>query len=94
MTEWQNATSPNRWIGRNGPIEWPPRSPDITISDAYLWSRLKEIVYSEPLPNDRELLKQRIRNACNSLTIQEIRNSYQRFREDIEKCFENECHLV
>ena len=21
---------PNRWIGRRGPIEWPPRSPDLS----------------------------------------------------------------
>ena len=25
-----DATFPNRWIGRDGPIAWPPRSPDIT----------------------------------------------------------------
>ena len=24
-----NATFPNRWIGRDGPTPWPPRSPDI-----------------------------------------------------------------
>ncbi|EZA52866.1 hypothetical protein X777_07985 [Ooceraea biroi] len=26
-----------RWIGRGGPIAWPPRSPDLTSSDVYLW---------------------------------------------------------
>ena len=25
-----DATFPNRWIGRDGPTPWPPRSPDIT----------------------------------------------------------------
>ena len=24
---------PNKWIGRRGPIEWPPRSPDLTPID-------------------------------------------------------------
>lgn len=89
VTEWLNATFPNQWIGRNGPIKWPPRSPDITVSDFYLWGRLKQIVYSEPLPNDRELLKQRIKDACNTVTIEEIRSCYEKFREKIEKCFEN-----
>jgi len=27
-----DATFPNRWIGRDGPTPWPPRSPDITTS--------------------------------------------------------------
>jgi len=31
------ATFPNRWIGRDGPIPWPPRSPDITPLDFILW---------------------------------------------------------
>ena len=26
------ATFPHRWIGRDGPTPWPPRSPDITPS--------------------------------------------------------------
>ena len=25
-----DATFPDRWIGRDGPAPWPPRSPDIT----------------------------------------------------------------
>ena len=27
----------NRWIGRDGPTPWPPRSPDITPLDFFLW---------------------------------------------------------
>ena len=27
---------PNRWIGRGGPIPWPPRSPDVTPLDFFL----------------------------------------------------------
>jgi hypothetical protein len=26
-----------RWFGRDGPILWPPRSPDITPLDFFLW---------------------------------------------------------
>jgi hypothetical protein len=32
---------------RNGPVLWPPRSPDLTPVDLYLWGHLKDIVYSE-----------------------------------------------
>uniref|UniRef100_A0A1Y1L7H2 Tc1-like transposase DDE domain-containing protein n=1 Tax=Photinus pyralis TaxID=7054 RepID=A0A1Y1L7H2_PHOPY len=42
-----NATFPNRWIGRGGPVAWPPRSPDLTPLDFFLWGHLKNLVYSE-----------------------------------------------
>jgi hypothetical protein len=29
------VTFPNRWIGRDGPTPWPPRSPDITPLDFF-----------------------------------------------------------
>ena len=38
-------TFPERWIGRDGPIPWPPRSPDITPLDVSLWGYVKDIVY-------------------------------------------------
>ena len=31
-----DAAFPNRWIGRDGPAPWPPRSPDITPLDFFL----------------------------------------------------------
>lgn len=34
-----------RWIGRGGPVQWPPRSPDLTPLDFFLWGRIKELVY-------------------------------------------------
>ncbi|KAK8406891.1 hypothetical protein O3P69_007446 [Scylla paramamosain] len=34
-----------RWIGRDGPIPWPPRSPDITPLGFFLWGYVKDIVY-------------------------------------------------
>lgn len=26
---------PNRWIGRGGPVTWPPRSPDLNLLDFF-----------------------------------------------------------
>jgi len=37
---------PNRWIGRRGPVEWPPRSPDITPMDFFFWGVVKDKVFS------------------------------------------------
>ncbi|KAJ8937902.1 hypothetical protein NQ318_001675 [Aromia moschata] len=83
-----NSEFNEHWIGRDGPILWPPRSPDLTILDFYLRGRLKQIVYREPLENDEEQLKTRVQNAVKSLSIEEIINSINEFRARIEICAE------
>ncbi|KAJ8940674.1 hypothetical protein NQ318_017723, partial [Aromia moschata] len=63
VRNWLNSEFNEHWIGRDGPILWPPRSNDLTILDFYLSGRLMQIVYREPLENDEEQLKTRIQNA-------------------------------
>ena len=46
-----NETFPNRWIGRNGPTPWPPRSPDITRLDFFLWGYIKDRIYRTLVPD-------------------------------------------
>ena len=46
-----DATFPNRWIGRNGPTPWPPRSPDITSLDYFLCGYVKDKVFSITVPD-------------------------------------------
>ena len=36
----------NKWIGRRGPVEYPPSSPDLTPMDFFLWEFLKDKIYS------------------------------------------------
>ena len=33
-------------ISRNGPVEWPPRSCDLTPLDFFLWGHIKSLVYA------------------------------------------------
>ncbi|KAJ4440508.1 hypothetical protein ANN_08649 [Periplaneta americana] len=68
MCEYGKFNSPDRWIGRGGPIAWPPRSPELNPLDFYLWGHLKSLVYSSPVP-DLESLRNRI-VACS----EDIRN--------------------
>lgn len=49
VKNWLDDSFPSRWIGRNGPIPWPPRSPDLTILDFFVWGTMKELVYSTPV---------------------------------------------
>jgi hypothetical protein len=46
---------------------WPPRSPDLTHCEFFLWEFVKEAVYVRPLPTLVDL-KNRITTAVNSVT--------------------------
>jgi hypothetical protein len=37
----------DRWIGRGGPIQWPPRRPDLTPMDFFLILCKKHCLFSE-----------------------------------------------
>jgi hypothetical protein len=50
-----DRTFPCRWIGRGGPIQWPPHSPALTPCDFWLWGMVKERVYSRKFRNINEL---------------------------------------
>lgn len=39
-----NARYPERWIGRGGPITWPPRSPDLNVLDFFVWGYVKSLI--------------------------------------------------
>ena len=41
----------NRWVGRGGPVTWPPRSPDLNAMDFFAWGHLKSLVYATPVDN-------------------------------------------
>ncbi|KOC70312.1 hypothetical protein WH47_02815 [Habropoda laboriosa] len=46
---WLNENFQNKWIGRGGPVSWPPRSPDFSSCDFFLWGYLKQIFYCTPV---------------------------------------------
>ncbi|KFM71819.1 hypothetical protein X975_22357, partial [Stegodyphus mimosarum] len=55
-----------RWIGREGRIPWPPRSPDITPLDFFILGFVKNNVYRRSVPNIDDL-KARITTAVASV---------------------------
>lgn len=58
IRDYLNENYP-RWIGRGGPVAWPPRSPDLTPLDFYFWGFMKQKVYAVPIET-REQLTARI----------------------------------
>jgi len=77
----------DRWWGNTGPFLWPPRSPDLTPLDFYLWGRVKELVYSSRVEN-LEQLRRRIVEAFSNLDPLEIRRATQSVRNRALKCLE------
>ena len=61
-----NNHFPGRWIGRRGPFPWPPRSPDITRLDFFLWGFLKDNVHRKREWNIDDL-KAKITTAISSV---------------------------
>jgi hypothetical protein len=47
---------------------WPPRSPDATPCDFFVWSYVKDQLYVPPLPASIPELKVRIRTATETIT--------------------------
>ena len=56
VREYPNNVFPNRWIRRGGPVQWPPRSPDLTPMDFFIWEEMKCLVYEIPIDTPEELV--------------------------------------
>jgi hypothetical protein len=73
VRQFLNNTFPDRWIGRRGPTEWPPRSPDLTPLDFFLWGWLKSKVYKIQ-PTTLHDLREEIIRCCRLLTPDILQN--------------------
>lgn len=74
VRNYLRETFNRRWIGTHGPVQWPPRSPDITPLDFFLWGHLKTVVYKNP-PLNLDDLKNKINLACNALLPNQIKKA-------------------
>jgi len=68
-----NCRFPGRWIGRDGPHNWPARSPGLSPLDYCVWGWMEKLVYSVKVVTRDELLGRildavdRIRNSQRKL---------------------------
>ena len=70
-----NDNFPGRCIGRGGPIPWPPRSPDPTPLNFFLWGFVKDNVYRRRVSNIDDL-KARITTAIASVDAEVLPASW------------------
>jgi hypothetical protein len=81
-----------RWIGRDGPIAWPPRSPDLTPLGFFLWVCVKNIVCQVKI-NDLQRPRACIWDAVATVTpnmLQETWNEVE-YRLDICRSTKGAC---
>ncbi len=81
---------PNRVISAG---LWPPRSPDLSPLDFYLWGATKEKVYKKK-PHNLEDLQQHITEIIQNITRQELISVFNNMRKRIDLCIrENGGHF-
>ena len=72
---------------------WPPRSPDLTPPDYFLWGYLKEQCYSTN-PKNLEELQQNIRAGFSKIDDGMLQNVFRNFEKRLEICSENQGNHV
>lgn len=82
---WLDSHLPGRWIGRRGPIEWPPRSPDLTPPDFFLWGYVKSVVFQTP-PANLDILKQRITECIANIPANTLQRVQEAWKNRIQHC--------
>lgn len=75
----------NRVISRFGNIPWPPRSPDLSVCDFFLWGYLKSKVYTTR-PRTLDELKQRIRDEIHSIPAEMLQRSMKNLKNRLQEC--------
>lgn len=85
ISELLNELFGESWIGNRGPIHWPPRSPDLTPCDFFLWGKLKDLVYRHQR-NTREELEAALRQAFRRITPVMLLNSANNVKKRCRLC--------
>ena len=57
---------PGKVLSKGGTVPWPPRSPDLSPLDFFLWGQLKASVFAQPVCTLRQL-RSRVTNALRNL---------------------------
>ena len=87
VREFLNLNFKERRIGRGGPFEWPPCSPDLATSDFFLWGHIKNLVFAQR-PTTREDLIERIQRACAAISRETMLKTVDGFERLLRLCLQ------
>ena len=71
---------PDSWIGRGGPTNWPPRLPDLTLLEFFLWGYVKDRVFRTRVTSITNL-KRRITTAIRTIDTDILENVWNNLNE-------------
>ncbi|GBO28251.1 hypothetical protein AVEN_44638-1 [Araneus ventricosus] len=83
VRNYLNANFGARWIGRGGPVPWPPRSPDLSRLNYFLWEHLKSLVYANPVDSEEDLVA---RISIAAARVREIPGIFESVRQSLHPC--------
>ena len=81
----QNAFNGNV-IGPNQTICWPPRSPDLSPNDFFLWVHLKNTIYKNVKYENLDQLKNAITLECRKINQNQLSNVRRSFYDRLGHC--------
>lgn len=85
---------PERLISLRGNVEWPPRSPDFSSCDYFLWGYLKSNVYIDK-PRTLEALSETITCEIEKIPRAMLERSMDDFATRLQECLDkNRRHLT
>ncbi|KAL4130614.1 hypothetical protein QTP88_008035 [Uroleucon formosanum] len=76
---------PGRLVSLRENITWPPRSPDLSPCDYFLWGYLKAEVFKHQ-PRTIEELKKTIRQEISRIPLDMLAKMMENFRERLQMC--------
>ncbi|KAL4107251.1 hypothetical protein QTP88_017631 [Uroleucon formosanum] len=80
---------PGRLISRFGDMHWPPRSPDLTVCDFFLWGYLKSRVY-ESKPRTLDELKDAIKTEIALIDENLLQRVHLNLLDRLSSCYEQD----
>lgn len=88
VREYLQTIFRNRIIGTHGDIQWPPRSPDLSPQDFFLWGYMKSTIYGfeENRANTLDDLRIKIQNASDTITPEMFANVRNGFYNRLGYC--------
>ena len=91
VREYLNEHLPGQWVGCAGATDntfctWPPRSPDLTVCDFFLWGFIKDNVYVPPLPKTLPELRKRINTAIENVTQDMLERVWREWEYRLDIC--------
>lgn len=80
-----NEMFPGRLVSKNGDFDWPPRSPDLTAPDFFLWGYLKGKVYADQ-PKTLRHLKRNIGREIAAISAETLKKVMENAKKRAQLC--------